>query len=458
MCDNKFDETLTIFANDSVLRYEVPAVSISTCRDNSISSAAAGILSLSTDLKADTNSVFQIGSITKVMTTCLVMQLLDEGRLDLDKPVKYYLHDFIISDIQASEEITIRQLLNHTSGMAGDFFFDDPHYQGNPIARYVEHCYLLPLVSPPGTLYSYSNSAFVVAGRLVEVIRGISWYQAMEEYIFNPLGMSHALADPKDLSRYCAAKGHVWNGDAWQLSPEPWLSLGMAPCGSTPTMSARDLILFAQGHLNDGKMNCRKAWLSKSSLLAMRQHEIALPRTYTNINRYSGLGWNLREYQPEGRLIYGHVGATNGFCSSLQICPDKNAAFVILINGFALDVLESIQNELIEEVFGIDPTDRSSIDRLVSLTPRDKLIIGRYESMDKAIVIMQEGSELIAHLEYKNDPLPSEVLHIYRIKDQFFACETLDGTHRFNWAFVMGDGAECTPVYLFDGSRLNRRC
>ena len=168
----------------------------------------------------------------------------------------------MIADAEASETITVRQLLNHTSGMAGDFFPDDQGHQGNLIARYVDRCNLLPLVHPPGALYSYSNSAFVIAGRLVEVVRGVSWYQAMEEYIFKPLGMEHALADPKELIRYRAAMGHIWDGERWNVSPQPWLPLGMAPCGSTPTMSASDLILFARAHLENGQSSSGQSWLS----------------------------------------------------------------------------------------------------------------------------------------------------------------------------------------------------
>ena len=91
-----------------------------------------------TGVEAAADSVFQIGSITKVMTTCLVMQLVDEGKVDLDSPVKRYLRDFMIADAEASETTTVRQLLNHTSGMAGDFFPDDEGHEGNLIARYVD--------------------------------------------------------------------------------------------------------------------------------------------------------------------------------------------------------------------------------------------------------------------------------------------------------------------------------
>ena len=209
------------------------------------------------------------------------------------------------------------------------------------------------------------------------------------------------------------------------LSPQPWLSLGMAPCGSTPTMSATDLILFARGHLEDGLTASGQSWLSKSSLQAMRRREIALPQTSQNLSRSCRVRLGLAGVSPgEGRLVYGHTGATNGFYSSLQICPDKNAAFAILINGVAPAALEAIQNDLIKEVFGIEPAVEASIDYSVPPTPTQRLVVGRYESMDKVIVIREEGSQLIAHLEYKIDPLPSEDLKLYPLTDECYACET----------------------------------
>ena len=84
--------------------------------------AAAGISKSRNRGKSHHDSIFQIGSISKVMTSSLVMQLVDEGKVDLDKPVKQYIRDFAIADKRPPKSITVRQLLNHTSGMDGDFF------------------------------------------------------------------------------------------------------------------------------------------------------------------------------------------------------------------------------------------------------------------------------------------------------------------------------------------------
>lgn len=444
--------------NRAVGKYNIPAISLAVLHMDKLYQSTSGVLNLETGLDATPESVFQIGSITKVMTTCLLMQLVDEGRIDLDRPVKEYLRDFMIADYKATQSITVRQLINHTSGMTGDFFPNDRGHGGNLIARYVDRCNLLPLAHLPGAHYSYSNSAFVIVGRLIEVIRGISWYQAMEDYLFKPLGMNHALADPKDVIRHRAAIGHYWDGAAWAVSNDAWLPLGMAPCGTSPAMSAADLILFARAHLRGGTTQSDKVWLSYESVQAMQNKEITIPKTSQSIIQYAGLGWALREHQSDGRLIYGHTGATNGFYSSLQVCPAVNGVFALLINGAAPAILETIENDLMKEVFCIEPASEPLIDYSVSPTPNQKLIVGRYESMDKIITVREESSQLLAYLEYKIDPLPSENLQLYPITDECYACETLDGTRRSNWAFVMGDDAGSPPIHLFDGSRLNPRC
>ena len=158
-------DNLQAYAEQAIAKHNIPAMSVAIWKDGELSQAAAGCLNLTTGVEATTDSIFQIGSITKVMTTCLVMQLVDEGRVNLDKPVVDYLRDFMIADAEATQTITVRQLLNHTNGIAGDYFPDDEGHQGNLIARFVDRCSFLPLMHPVGEMFSYSNAAFCVAGR-----------------------------------------------------------------------------------------------------------------------------------------------------------------------------------------------------------------------------------------------------------------------------------------------------
>ena len=315
-------DSLQDYADQALSQYKIPAVSLALWQDGHLATAASGVLNLNTGVSATPDALFQIGSITKVLTTSLVMQLVDEGRVELDRPIRHYMPDFLVADEAASAEITVAQLLNHTSGIDGDFFPDDEGQTGNLIARYVDRCSALPLVHPVGERFCYSNAAFVVAGRLVEVLRGVTWAQAVKQFIFEPLGLDHSIADPKEMIRFRAAMGHVYgegkHSQQWQLPERAYWSLGQAPAGTVAAMSAKDLITFAQAHLNGGLSTDGKPWLSPQSIQTMQSPTCDWPLQSQLKKNAVGLGWMISDYhQPQQRLIH-HGGATMGFLSYLH--------------------------------------------------------------------------------------------------------------------------------------------
>jgi CubicO group peptidase (beta-lactamase class C family) len=444
------------YVNSLIEIHKVPAASVAVWKDGQLQQAAAGILNLDTEVEATTDTIFQIGSITKVMTTCLVMQLVDEGRVDLDMPVKHYIRDFQIADPEATQAITVRQLLNHTSGIAGDFFPDDNGHEGNLIARYVDRCNLLPLVHPVGALFSYSNSAFVIAGRLIEVVRGISWCQAIEEYLFQPLGMTRSIADPKEAVRYRAAMGHIFGDkDALVLSDKTYLPLGMAPVGSTITTSAADLITFARAHMEGGVSQSGERWLSEDSIKAMQTINIEMPPTSQISRKYFGLGWGVSHYTDTDSYTFGHAGATHGFMSMLQVFPKQQAAFAVLLNARKAAAFEAAVEDLVKAVADIDITEpepsefSGDIDSLKGIT-------GKYESFDTVADVMIGDGKLKAHIVYKIDPLPPLDLVLTPVDGNCFAAYTEDGKRIKNLAFIRANINE-PPDYLFFGSRLSNR-
>src|SRR5918994_592500 len=149
----------------------VPGAAIAVLKDGDVVDFAAGLLSTRTHVEATTDSVFQIGSITKVWTTTLVMQLVDDGLLDLDQPLLDHLPELVIGDAEAAKVLTTRHLLTHTAGFEGDIFTDTGRGD-DALERYVATLGELPQLFAPGDTFSYNNTAFVVLGRLVEVLRG----------------------------------------------------------------------------------------------------------------------------------------------------------------------------------------------------------------------------------------------------------------------------------------------
>ena len=451
-------ENLQAYTDSLIESHAIPATSIAVWKDGHLQQAAAGTLNIKTGVEATTDSVFQIGSITKVMTASLVMQLVDEGRVGLDQPVKDYLQDFQIADKQASETITVRQCLNHTSGIAGDFFPDETGATGALIARYVDRCNALPLIHSPGALFSYCNSSFAIAGRLVEVLTGRSWYQAMEDNIFTPLGMDHALVNPAETLRYRAAMGHVLDEhNQWQHSEDCYLPLGMAPVGSVASMRAVDLIHFGRAHLEGGVAQTGKPWLSSGSIEAMQNPQIANPKISLLTDRYAGIGWHITEHQKTKNRFIHHVGMTCGTIAALNIVPQHNAAFAILINGFKPAALIAAVIDLQKAITGLE-LQEPPVKALKAKPSGYGALAGDYESLDALIQVRHQTEQtLTAHVEMKIDPLPPMDGELIPIAEHCFALVDSQGEKITNLAFV-NDKDTGHPAYVFFGGRLAQRC
>ena len=447
---------LQAYVESLVEKYQVPAVSLAVWRDNQLYRAAAGILNRETGTTVMSDSIFQIGSITKVFTASLVMQLVDEGRIELDRPVKQYLSDFQIADPNATKTITVRQLLNHTNGMMGDFFPDDAHAEGNLIARYVDRCNLLPQIHPPGAHYSYSNAAFAIAGRLIEVVSGVSWFTAIENRIFKPLAMQTAVARPTEVLRYSAAMGHVLNSEAsekWRLADECYLTLGQAPAGSTLMMSASDLIKFAKVHLNHGQTESGSSWLSSSAVNQMQESQFHLPPLSGVFDQFVGVAWGKSIFKQSGTTMVSHNGATLGFESMLRLIPEQNLAFAVLVNGVEPGVMANIGGELMTALTGIDLKEPEPIERTAQGTDFDQFA-GRYESFNSVYTVTLDDDHLVATLIYKIDPIPPLKLNLIPIGEGVFATYGEDDQRLANIAFIFDDTSE-TPGYLYAEGRLN---
>ena len=449
---------LQSYADACIEEENIPAVSIAIWNDGAVETAAAGILNLDTGVAATTDSIFQIGSITKVMTACLVMQLVEAGRVDLDMPVKSYVRDFLIADTGASKRITVRQLLNHTSGIAGDFFPSEEGMDGPLIARLIDRCAFLPLVHPPGTHFSYSNIAFSLAGRLAEVVYGTPWAVLMRERVFEPLGMTHAIVDPKEAIRFRAAMGHVTMNEEfseWRTADQTYLTLGQAPCGSTPMMRAVDLVTFARAHLDGGLAQGGERWLSPDAVTAMQAAEVAHPDNGAVAKPHAGLGWGVTDLTDSGTRLIQHNGATIGNYASLQLIPERNVAFAVLVNAAKPTAFEKISNELLLRVAGVERKEPEPV--LIELPPKElAAYAGRYESLDAVIKVEVGDAALTVCVAYKHDPIPPFKLTLQPIGDDAFAAYSDVHGRRPNVAFV-DRTQRGASAYVFWAGRLTPR-
>jgi len=312
-------------------KYDVPAAAWAVLHGDEVADGAAGVLNKATGVTATPDSVFQIGSITKLWTATLVLQLVDEGKVDLDEPVRTYLPEFRIADEAAAAEITVRQLLNHTSGFEGDIF-TDTGVGDDCVEKYLPVLAEVPQLFAPGELFSYNNAGYCVLGRLVEVLREKQYDECLREHLVGPLGLTHTAPSVYDAIRFRAAMGHVEQEPGEGPQPAPFWAMARSnsPAGSVLSMRPRDLVAFARMHLEDGRAADGTQVLAPGTPGRMQAREVDLPDL-----GLMGTSWGLgfeRFDTPSGEII-GHDGSTVGQGAFLRMVPEAGVAVALLTNG-----------------------------------------------------------------------------------------------------------------------------
>lgn len=314
-----------------IAQHDVPAATVAIRVGGEVVEAAAGLLSRATGVEATADSVFQIGSVTKVWTATLVMHLVQQGTVDLDAPLRRYLPEFRVADEAASAKITVRQLLTHTAGFEGDIFTDTGPGD-DALEKYVAGLVDVPQLFDPGEQFSYNNAGYCVLGRLVEVLRGKPYDACLREYIVTPLGLTHVATGAAEAILFRAAVGHLSLEPGAAEVPAPiWaMARSNAPAGSMLAMRARDLLAFAAMHLQGGAAADGAAVLQPAAVSAMQQRQVELPDLRVLGNAW-GLGWEL--YDTSGDAVIGHDGNTIGQASFLRLVPARGVAVALLTNG-----------------------------------------------------------------------------------------------------------------------------
>jgi len=333
--------------------HRVPGAAIGVYADGQVIDFAAGVLSTATGVDATADSLFQVGSITKVWTTTLLMQLVDAGELDLDAPVRRYLPDFRLVDDGAAAAITVRQLMCHTAGFEGDIFTDTGRGD-DCVEKYVATLSETGQLFEPGAMFSYNNAGFCVLGRIVEVLRGKPYDDCLREFVFAPLGLTHAATGANEAILHRAAVGHLQPTPDADPQPAPVWSLvrSNAPAGASLAMRPRDLLAFARMHMDGGTAADGTAVLSPDSVKAMQQRQVELPHLGL-MGTHWGLGWELFDW-PGGPVI-GHDGGTIGQSAFLRVVPDRNVAIALLTNGGnPISLYTEIYDHLLRELAGVE--------------------------------------------------------------------------------------------------------
>jgi CubicO group peptidase (beta-lactamase class C family) len=275
-------------------------------------------------------TLFQVGSTTKVLTAALVMQLVEQGVVGLDTPVCEQLPGFQLSDARATVTVTPRHLMSMSSGIDNGPYSDYGPGE-DALAAYVTELRHVPQVFAPGTGFGYSNASTTVSGRLVEHVTGQTWDVALHERLLEPAGLRSTFTSPTDVLTRRHALGHTPGPQPEVV--RPWsLSRCLGPAGSTLNATAGDLVRFAALFLRRGVSLEGGRVLSAGSVEAMQAEQVTVPPT--SVAQWWGLGPYGNRWG--GHRVLGHSGTNLSGSSYLLWAPEQGIAVATLVNVASL--------------------------------------------------------------------------------------------------------------------------
>jgi CubicO group peptidase (beta-lactamase class C family) len=442
--------------NELISEHDVPGAALGVLRDGEVIEVAAGVINKNTGVEATPDTVFEIGSMGKAWTTTVLMQLVDEGKADVDATVRTYIPDFKVADPEVSEVVTLRHLLAHTSGIDGDHF-EDFGRGDDVLERYVASCASLHQTHPLGATMSYCNTGYSILGRIIELLTGKVWDDVMRERLYAPLGLEHSATFLQDVMKYRISVGHVAPapGEPLEVSAS-FLPRSCGPMGLIIS-TVGDVLSFARLHLEDGRTPDGKQLVSGESIRAMQSPQIEIPDRFT-LGSHWGLGMILFDW--DGHFLYGHDGGTIGQSSVLRIFPEGNMAITLLAcGGDSESVYRTLFSEILTEVAGVAvPPIPEAPETPVELDLTR--YAGAYERLSNRYDLRPEDGKLVGTItlsgplvEYVPDPVTKiEMTPVDETTFLVYAEGEPEPAPGVFYAFEDG-----VPQYLHSGARANPR-
>ncbi len=381
-----FPSDIAEFITDKMAEYQVPGACIGLLTPDGIAVRGFGVTNVDHPQAVSAETIFQIGSNTKTMTATLLMMMAEVGQLDLDAPICKILPDFRVADETVSAEATVRQLLTHSTGWVGDHFIDTGSGE-DAIARYVASMGDLPQLAPPGVAFSYNNAAFVVAGRIIEVVTGQSYARALQERLFAPLGMANSFFEAGDVMVRSFVVGHDVEPEGEPKVAKPWpLPRALYAAGAVAA-TAGDMMTYAQFYLDKGRTADGRQLISPDGMTALWEEQFPMGSN----NAAVAHSWFVEDVG--GVRSYRHGGVTVGQVSAFRIIPDKQFAFVALTNcntGGQLN--QAVERFVLKELCGIElasPKGREPTSAEIAQ------LVGRYDRPISDFVLSEQDGRLM---------------------------------------------------------------
>jgi CubicO group peptidase (beta-lactamase class C family) len=404
-------------------RLHVPGVAVGIWHDGQEHTAGFGVTNSDYPSPVLPETLFQIGSITKTVTATAIMRLVEAGTLDLDAPIRTYLPDLTLADASVAERVTPRHLLTHTAGWEGDGVLTLNTGRGDDaLAKLVAQLSEAEQLTPLGTVWSYNNAGFTLAGRVIEAVMGKPYETAVNELVLTPLGMTHAYFFPEEVMLHSFAVGHNVVGERAEVA-RPWpIPRGNNAAGGITT-SVSDLLRYARFEMGDGTTPDGMRILSRDALDLMQT-----PGIPASEGRRIGLSWFIQEI--EGVHVIRHDGGTIGQSARLLFVPARNFALTILTNANrGGDLIDETTRRALKRYLGIAEPERvhqaRSAEQLAEYTGRfvSTLTIIELSVREGQLILAEQHSDRVrAFIENPPPPDPPSPVAFYG-PDQLVATE-----------------------------------
>lgn len=391
------DEQLTAFeleARRLLREHRVPGVSVALVTPQGEHFVNLGVTSLTNPLPITSDTLFQIGSITKTMTALALALLEQEEHLQLTDRVQKYLPELNLKDEQVTRNVTVQDLLTHMGGWWGDYFHDTGNGD-DAVQKVVETLANIDQTVPLGRVWGYNNAGFYIAGRIMEVITGKTFEAALTELVLEPLGMTETLFFANQIMTRRFAAGHNEKDGEVSVVPDWQLMRSSAPAGGTLSSSVRDMGHYAR-YLMTGegvKPGTPLARFNRSQLWQPLCHVGFRPGM---IPADMGLAWFIVQDGHQHQI--SHDGGTDGHNSSFTCLLSHNVTLISLTNGMSGGAFNgALTRYLKHELLGMP---RPVQPPALNLTPAElQAFVGEYRltssfpDEDRTMIVFLQGDQ-----------------------------------------------------------------
>jgi len=342
--------------------WPVPGLAVVIVKDGeAVLMKGYGEIELGTGVPVDENTLFAIASNSKAFTAASLAMLVEEGRVGWDDPVRRYLPYFQLYDPYVSQDMRIRDLLSHRSGLgtfSGDLLWYGTRYSAEEVVRRTR---FLPPAGPFRGSYGYSNLMFIAAGEVIATASGMPWTDYVESRILRPLGMNRTVTSTADL----AGMGNVATPHKnWldRVEPIQWYNWDAMAAAGGIISSVADMSRWLELQLGHGEAHGVRLFSDRSSWEMWTVHtpqavSEGSRATYPSTHfRGYGLGWSLNDYL--GRLVVSHGGGYDGMFSRVVLVPEEELGMAVFTNSMT-SISTAITNTILDAYLGGEERDWS---------------------------------------------------------------------------------------------------